>query len=189
MTKHKISDLLDELRSKEAYIRSDAIKKIIKGKTNDEHIIHALNHVIENDPSMSLRNFARSALDVFGIEHSAIEEPAKIIPVIDSGTPKKADPVEIDHLAVFRIIWGVYILAFFPACFCATQAGYIFDGGDTPENQMLYWVLVSFPITILISIAGSWTFQGANKFTATVLMLLLPLIHFFMILLLDQILQ
>lgn len=78
MTKHNISDLLDELQSKEATVRSDAIKKIILGKISDERIIHALNNVIENDPSMALRNFARSALDVFGIKHSAVEEPAAI---------------------------------------------------------------------------------------------------------------
>jgi hypothetical protein len=41
MTKHQISDPLDELHNKEAYIRSDAIKKIIKGKINDERIIQA----------------------------------------------------------------------------------------------------------------------------------------------------
>jgi hypothetical protein len=78
MTKNKISDLLDELQSKETYIRSDALKKIIKGKINDEDIIHALNNVIENDPSMALRNFARSALDGFGVEHSAVEETVVI---------------------------------------------------------------------------------------------------------------
>jgi len=30
--------------------------------------------VVENDRSMAVRNFARSALDVFGVEHSATEE-------------------------------------------------------------------------------------------------------------------
>jgi len=78
MTKYKISDLLNELQSKETHIRSDAIRKIIKEKINDELIIHALNDVIKNDSSMALRNFARSALDVFGIEHSAVEETAQI---------------------------------------------------------------------------------------------------------------
>jgi len=38
MAKHQTSDLLDELQSNEAYIRNDAIKKIIKGKINDEKI-------------------------------------------------------------------------------------------------------------------------------------------------------
>ena len=79
MTKYQIPNLLDELQSDEAYIRNDAIKKIIKGKIDDEHIITALNNVIKNDSYMTVRNFARSALDVFGIEHSAIEES----PIID----------------------------------------------------------------------------------------------------------
>jgi hypothetical protein len=83
-----------------------------------------------------------------------------------------------------RIASGCYALIFIPACFIATQAGYIFDGGETPENQRLYWVIVSFPITILISIASSWIFHGANKFTATILMLLLPLMHLCVMLLL-----
>jgi hypothetical protein len=148
-------------------------------------ILIALNNGIENNPRRALRNFARSALHLFGIEHSALEEPAKINPVIDNGTRDKADPVEMRDLALFRIIRGFYILAFFPAFFCATQAGYIFDGGETPENQRLYWVLVSFPITILISIASSRMFHRANKFNATILMLFLPLIHFIMLLLLD----
>jgi uncharacterized membrane protein YeaQ/YmgE (transglycosylase-associated protein family) len=74
MAKHQISDLLDELQSNEAYIRNDAIKKIIKGKINDEKIIIALKEVIENDRSMAVRNFARSAMNVFSVEHSAAEE-------------------------------------------------------------------------------------------------------------------
>jgi len=74
MAKNLVPDLLDELKSSETFTRNDAIKKIIKDKINDEHIIAALKGVIENDPSMSVRNFARSALDVFGVEHSAVEE-------------------------------------------------------------------------------------------------------------------
>jgi hypothetical protein len=73
VTKYQIPNLLEELQSTEAYIRSDAIKKIIKGKINDEHIIHALRKIIENDPYQAVRNFARAALDVFGIEHSEVE--------------------------------------------------------------------------------------------------------------------
>ncbi len=78
MSENKISELLDELQNEEAYKRNDAIKKIIKGKVNDEHIIHALSKVIENDPSQAVRNFARAALDVFGIEHSDIEPDAQV---------------------------------------------------------------------------------------------------------------
>ena len=75
MTKNLIPDLLNELKSTEAYERNDAIKKIIKGKINDEKIITALKEIIENDPSMAVRNFARAALDAFGVEHSAVEVP------------------------------------------------------------------------------------------------------------------
>jgi hypothetical protein len=74
MAKHQISDLLNELQSNEPDIQNDAIKKIIKGKINDEKIIIALEEVIENDRSMTVRNFARSALDVLGVEPSAAEE-------------------------------------------------------------------------------------------------------------------
>ena len=74
MTNNLIPDLLDELKSTEAYERNEAIKKIIKYKFYDDQIITALKEVIENDPSMALRNFARAALDVFGVEHSAVEE-------------------------------------------------------------------------------------------------------------------
>ena len=74
MTKTQIPELLDELRSQETYIRNDAIKRIIKEKINDEQIVVALKDIIENDSSTSVRNFARGALEVFGIEHSAMEE-------------------------------------------------------------------------------------------------------------------
>lgn len=75
MTKYQISDLLNELKSNEVYIRNDVIKKIIKEKINDDQIVIALKEIIENDPSMSVRNFARAALDIFGVEHSVVEEP------------------------------------------------------------------------------------------------------------------
>jgi len=78
MAKHQISDLLDELQSNEAYVRSDAIKRIIKERIDDEQIIVALKDIIENDSSMAVRNFARSAFDVFNIEHSAVEVPSEI---------------------------------------------------------------------------------------------------------------
>lgn len=63
MTKYQISTLLDELKSDEAYTRNDAIKKIIKGKINDEKIIVALMDIIEHDQSTAVRNFAHSALN------------------------------------------------------------------------------------------------------------------------------
>ena len=74
MTHTQIPKLLDELKSQETYIRNDAIKRVIKEKIHDEQVIVALKEVIENDPSMAVRNFARAALDVFGVEHSAVEE-------------------------------------------------------------------------------------------------------------------
>ena len=64
MPKQQFSDLLAQLQSDEAFARNAAIKKIIKEKINDETIVVALINLIENDPSMSVRNFARSALDV-----------------------------------------------------------------------------------------------------------------------------
>lgn len=77
MTKSQIPNLLDELQSNETFARNAAVKKIIKEKINNEQIVATLKDVIENDSSMSVRNFARAALDVFGIEHSATEEPSE----------------------------------------------------------------------------------------------------------------
>ena len=74
MGKYQIQYLLDELKSGEISARNDAIKKIIKEKIDDEQIIIALKEVVESDTSMSVRNFARAALNAFGIEHSAIEQ-------------------------------------------------------------------------------------------------------------------
>jgi len=74
MTKTQIPEILDELRSQETFARNDVIKRILKEKINDEQVIVALKEVIENDQSMAVRNFARSALDVFGIEHSEFEQ-------------------------------------------------------------------------------------------------------------------
>ena len=75
MTKHQISDLLDELQNDEAYKRNDAIKKIIKEKINDEQIIDALKNVVKNDSSISVRDFALAALDVFGAKYSTADAP------------------------------------------------------------------------------------------------------------------
>jgi len=74
MGKYQAQHLLDTLKSGEIAARNDAIKKIIKEKINDEQVIAALKAVIENDSSMSVRNFARAALDVLGIEHSEVEQ-------------------------------------------------------------------------------------------------------------------
>jgi len=74
MAKNLIPELLDELKSNETFTRNDVIKKIIKEKINNEQIITALKEVTENDHSMAVRNFARNALDVFGVEHSTMED-------------------------------------------------------------------------------------------------------------------
>ena len=181
MTKNEIRDLLGELHSNEAYIRNDAIKKIIKGKISDEHIITALKDVVENDPSLVVRNFARRALSVFGIEHSLWEEPVVIQAVADDkvvGDKKSPDETNKPEATIApRLFMGLYGLAFFPACFCATQAGYAFDGGYTPEAHMLYWAMVGFPVTILVSLIGMWRFYIARKAYGFLLMALLPIIH------------
>lgn len=78
--KYQISNLLDELQSNEAYIRSGAIKKIVKENINNERIIVALDNIIENDPSPAIRDFAQSALNVFGIKHSVNKTPVAINP-------------------------------------------------------------------------------------------------------------
>jgi len=83
MTNRQISSLLVQLKSNEPYARNDAIKIIIKENINDKQIITAFNNLIENDSSMAVRNFARSALDTFGVEHSATE---KEIPIINANT-------------------------------------------------------------------------------------------------------
>ncbi|HXD12307.1 MAG TPA: hypothetical protein VN653_19710 [Anaerolineales bacterium] len=94
-------------------------------------------------------------------------------------------PIEHPTASELRLATGCYAVLFIPACFLATQAAYVFDGGDTPENQRVYWILVSFPITILISVAGARIFHKANKFSATIIMLLLPLIHLIWVILLN----
>lgn len=73
MVKNQIPDLLDKLQSDGTYIRNNAIKHIIKGKIKDERLIFALKDIIEIDSRISVRNFARSALDVFGIGLSTQE--------------------------------------------------------------------------------------------------------------------
>ena len=97
MTEYQISKLLDELQSKEVYNRNDAIKKIIKGKINDERIIDALNNMIENDAYPVVRNFARSALDVFGIEHSEVELEAQVHKTSDETGIKFQPKLETDR--------------------------------------------------------------------------------------------
>jgi len=52
-----------------------------------------------------------------------------------------------------RRVTGCYLWMLIPTIFFASQAGYIFDGGYTPESETLYWVIVSFPVTILISVS------------------------------------
>jgi hypothetical protein len=98
MANYQISNLLDELQSNEAYIRSDAIKKILKGKITHEHIIAALDNIIENDPSPTIRNFAQSTLDTFGIKHSINERPRVIRSTSSSHKrpqPTKSDAVQL----------------------------------------------------------------------------------------------
>jgi hypothetical protein len=166
MTKNQIPDLLNELQNDEAYMRNDAIKK----------------NLIDNDSSMSVRNFARSALNSFGIEHSAFEEPLVVNPVredkvvIDQETAVETYVAEY-HL-ILRFIMGFYALALIPVGFCATQAEYLFDGGYTLENRILYGAVVSFPITIWVSFVGIRRFCSDRKYKAAFLMATLPVIHF-----------
>ena len=64
MSDIQISGLLDELCNKEAYNRNAAIKKIITNKIKDERVTLALQEIIENDPSMAIRDFARAAIEM-----------------------------------------------------------------------------------------------------------------------------
>lgn len=86
-----VLNLLDELQNDEAFTRNEAIKTIIKNKVNDQRIVDALIQLTAHDSSMSVRNFARNALDTFGVEHSEIE---KDIPVVNA-PKKKAGKIEI----------------------------------------------------------------------------------------------
>jgi len=94
VTKDQISNLLGELKSEEAYVRNDAIKKIIKGKIDDENIIHALMWVIENNPNQAVRNFARAALDLFGIEHSAVEIDSHVLRTTEVNNLETLAPIQ-----------------------------------------------------------------------------------------------
>jgi hypothetical protein len=178
MTKNQVPDLLNELQNEEAYVRNDAIKKIIKWKINDDNIIAALKDVVNNDSSMSVRNFARSTLNSFGIDHSAFEEPIAVNTVIENNKEAPDETVINENPFPLRFVMGLYALTIIPACFCATQAGYAFDGGYTPEAQTLYWGMVSFPVTILVSIVVMRAFYNAQKYNAALLMAVLPVIHF-----------
>lgn len=131
MAKHEISNLLDELKSQETYIRNDAIKRIIKEKINDDQILIALKEATENDPSMSVRNFARSALDIFGVEHSALEEPIVEThsPVVktrrDEVRNEKNEPVLRTEDAVkFGIIIGIIPTIFVVLFPCMVGGGF-----------------------------------------------------------------
>jgi hypothetical protein len=75
-----IAKLVEALHSDEAYNREAAIKKIIKSNINDERVIDVLHQIANNDPNKAVRNFARSALKKFGVEHSEVakDEPVAI---------------------------------------------------------------------------------------------------------------
>ena len=69
-----IRALLDDLQSEDTYSRNNAIKRIVIKEVSDQRIVDALQKLIINDPSLSVRNFARNALDALGIEHSPMED-------------------------------------------------------------------------------------------------------------------
>jgi len=69
-----IRALLDDLQSEDTYSRNNTIKRIITQEIRDQRIVDALLNLIINDPSLSVRNFARNALDALGIEHSPMED-------------------------------------------------------------------------------------------------------------------
>jgi len=134
MKKNLVPDLLQQLDSRETFTRNDAIKKIIKDKINDEQIIAALKGVIENDPSISVRNFARSALDVFGVEHSTMEDEEVIkytktaFPTHNDSqntkTTYKADQKKFSLLAIVIVIFLCLlflVLAPYMACYFICQ--------------------------------------------------------------------
>jgi len=75
MATDQISKLLDELHDKDVYIRSSAIKKVLKGKINDEKIVIALKEIADKDNSIAVKDLARSALDKFDVEYSKEDKP------------------------------------------------------------------------------------------------------------------
>jgi len=79
MATDQISKLLDELHDKDVYIRSSAIKKILKGKINDEKIVIALKEMADKDNSIAVKNSARSALDKFEGGYSKDYSPSNAI--------------------------------------------------------------------------------------------------------------
>jgi hypothetical protein len=171
MTKYENSDLLEELQSTEAYIRSDAIKKIIKGKINDERVILALKNVVENDLSMAVRNFARAALDVFGIEHSAVEESAvlhsrSVDPNIHSTSPDLHNAFPIlpfwgNRQRKLRSVWAmivavliltlpysIFSIFFYP--FVKFPIGLVSLVINKAEYDATYWNDSSIPISLVV---------------------------------------
>ena len=113
MPKRQISDLLAQLQGDEAYTRNDAIKKIIKEKIDDEQIIVALKDTIENDPNMAVRNFARSALDVFGIEHSEVEESVTVDIKVSDATITQTNNEIADSKVKYWYLYG-FLMGLFP---------------------------------------------------------------------------
>lgn len=70
MSNHNVPEVLVELKSDETSVRNAAIKKVIKGIIHDEQIITSLKYIVENDPYVGTRNFARTALDVIDTKNS-----------------------------------------------------------------------------------------------------------------------
>lgn len=167
MTKTQIPEVLDELRSQETYARNDAIKRIIKEKINDEKIITALKEVTENDHSMSVRNFARSALNVFGVEHSVMEEEEVIYnimtasPIRNEPEPRQElDETTLDTSSKTNLLTAIGIGLF---------VGFI--GTAFIMNLLTYWTsfmasLVNGAIGSIFGMIGSVTgyaFSGSKR--------------------------
>lgn len=91
---------------------------------------------------------------------------------------KSESSVEHPTISELRKATAFYALLFFPACFLASQAGYIFDGGESSEKLTLFWIIVGLPINIVVSVACAWAFHGAKRFSQAAVMLSLPFIHF-----------
>ena len=170
MAKHEIPNLLDELKSDETYTRNAAIKKIIKNKINEERIITALKDVIENDTSMSVRNFARSSLDVFGIEHSEFEQ--QIVetrsveihtdtPKDDGNHQKNIERETVDDWALIGFFVGLVpgLLFFF-----LTRNGLYLLTRNDPSLLALNIFLIG-PAGVIGSIIGASIGKQGNKST------------------------
>jgi sterol desaturase/sphingolipid hydroxylase (fatty acid hydroxylase superfamily) len=82
-------------------------------------------------------------------------------------------PAVLVLLTIASVVW---IVSLAPAAAALLMSPMAFDSGESPEAWAMIWILLSYPVSVLVSLAGSWWAYARRRHRGALLFALLPLV-------------